>query len=154
MAHHAKTPRSGERDPMQSPANNGLTEGQRRRIGLFRSLESGICSRVEDMCGTSSLEVTDVAVLVVSQEAYPLVFDTSESPGASVVLGHRERLYDFLRTALPSVDDAPFDPYSDLLEPAPARCVRVLVVDDESLTILSYGTFVTIVLDDDNVPQA
>lgn len=154
MAHHSKTPRAGERDPTLPYGGDGLTEGQRRRIGLFRSLESGICSRVEDMCGTSALEVTDVAVLVVSQEAYPLVFDTAESPGASVVLGHRERLYEFLHAALPSADETRFDPYCDLLEPAPARCVRVLVVDDESLTILSYGTFVTVILDDDDVPQA
>jgi hypothetical protein len=154
MAHRANTPQSGKRRSAQVHGEDGLTEGQRRRIDLFRSLESGICSRVEDMCGTSALEVTDVAVLVVSQEAYPLVFDTAESPGASVVLGHRERLYDFLRTSLPSADDAPVDPYCDLLEPAPARCVRVLVVDDESLTILSYGTFVTVVIDDGDVPQA
>jgi hypothetical protein len=134
--------------------DEALTEGQRRRIALFKSLESGICSRVEQLCVTSSVEVTGVAVLVVSAEAYPLVFDADESPGASVVLGHRERVYAFLKSALPPADDAPFDPYADLLEPAPSQCVRVLVVDDESLTIMCYGSFLTVRLDDDDIPKA
>lgn len=131
-----------------------LTEGQQRRVALFRSLENGICSRVEDMCATSTLEVSDVGVLVVSKEAYPLLFDTEESPGASVVLGHRERLYEFLQTSLPSSSATALDPYVDLLEPAPARCVRVLIIDGESLTILSYGTFITVRIGDGELPQA
>jgi hypothetical protein len=148
MAEHDST------EPRVDADGEPLTEGQRRRIALFKNLESGICSRVEQLCVTSSVEVTDVAVLVVSPEAYPLVFDAAESPGASVVLGHRERLYAFLRSALPPAEDAPFDPYADLLEPAPSQCVRVLVVDDESLTIMSYGTFLTVRVDEDDIPRA
>ena len=64
-----------------------------------------------------------------------------------MVIGPRDDLYAFLNATLPATPDAPFDPYVDLLEPAPERCVRVLVIDDESLTVMSYGTFVTVNVD-------
>jgi len=71
-----------------------------------------------------------------------------------VILGHRDKLHAFLHAMLPPVEDAPFDPYADLLEPATARCVRVLIVDHESLTVMSYGTFVTVSMDASRMPQA
>ncbi|UQA63856.1 hypothetical protein E8A73_031920 [Polyangium aurulentum] len=132
-----------------------LTEGQRRRLSLFRTVENGICSRIEQMCVTSGLEVTDVAVLVVDASAQGLFFQGDDTVnGTCVVLGHRERLYAFLTSVLPPAEDAPFDPYEDLREPAPARCVRVLIVDHESLTVMSYGTFVTVRLDASEMPEA
>lgn len=145
----------------------GLPEGQRRRLRLFQAVESGVCSRIERFCTENGLEVTDLAVLLVAPEAHPLFEGTLEvgdggSAGArraglppiSVILGHRERLRAFLCAVLPKAEDAAFDPYGDLLEPAPARCVRVLIVDDESLTVMSYGTFVTLRMDVAQMPQA
>lgn len=181
----------------------GLPEGQRRRLRLFQTVESGICHRIERFCTENPLEVTDLAVLVVAPEAQQLFFDgalepppvdglgggvhgagdgyhipgfsaeappgleegarrtgggrshgASALPSVSVILGHRERLHAFLHSVLPPTDDAPFDPYMDLRDPAPARCVRVLIVDHESLTVMSYGTFVTLRLDVSQMPEA
>lgn len=131
-----------------------LSEGQRRRVALFRSVEGGVCARVEQMCVTNGIEVTDVAVLVVDISAHDLFFQGEEAEGTCVVLGHRDQIRDFLRSVLPPAEDAPFDPYEDLESPAPARCVRVLIVDHESLTVMSYGTFVTVRLDVDEMPEA
>ncbi|HVY48835.1 MAG TPA: hypothetical protein VHB21_23260, partial [Minicystis sp.] len=124
------------------------TSGQRRRVALFQAIEGHVCSRIEAVCGSAELDVQDVAVLVVAPAARPLVFGpTDRSPDAAVLLGHREHVYALLRASLPAAVGAPFDPYADLLEPAPARCVRVLVLDEESLTVMSYGTFVTVRMD-------
>jgi hypothetical protein len=121
-----------------------LTAGQRRRIGLFAAVEAVVCARIQELCAAGGLEVIDTAALVVAPTANELVFGDPMGSGTSVLLGHRARLYEFLDAALPRAEDAPSDPYADLLQPAPARCVRVLVIDHESLTVLSYGTFVTV----------
>jgi hypothetical protein len=121
-----------------------LTPGQRKRISIFQSVESAICARIEEVCGAGELEVTDVAVLVIAPEARGLFFDDDTGQGVSVVIGHRGQLYAFLDTTLPPDPEAAVDPYADLLEPAPSCCVRVMVVDDASLTVMSYGTFVTV----------
>ncbi|AUX41081.1 hypothetical protein SOCE26_024860 [Sorangium cellulosum] len=140
----------------------GLSEGQRRRLRLFHAVEEVVNDRVEQLCGSSELEVTDVAVLVVSPAARRL-FWRSGAPGAraaaagasaSVLLGHRERLHGFLHAVLPPADEASFDPYADLLAPSPPQCVRVLIVDEGSLTVLNYGAFVTVRLDRSEMPQA
>jgi hypothetical protein len=157
-----------------------LTEGQRRRLRLFQTVEAGICARIERYCTENALEVTDLAVLVIAPEAQALFFDVaphavsvgaggeravrapparpgaggSSAPAVSVILGHRERLHGFLHAVLPPCEDAPFDPYADLIEPSPSRCVRVLIVDHESLTVMSYGMFVTLRLDVSQMPQA
>jgi hypothetical protein len=88
-----------------------------------------------------------VAVLVIAPEARGIFFDGDREPGVSVVIGHRRLVRDLLAAALPPAPGAPADPYADLAEEAPPRCVRVLVIDDESLTVLSYGTFVTVAVD-------
>jgi hypothetical protein len=106
-----------------------------------------VCARIEEVSGSGEVAVIDVAVLVIAPEAHDLFFDGEVEKGTSVVMGHRERLYAFLTSALPPPQEAGVDPYADLLEPAPARCVRVLVIDDESLTVMSYGTFVTVEMD-------
>ena len=121
-----------------------LTPGQRKRLAVFHSVEGPVCARIEEMCGEGGIEVTDVAVLVIAPEARCLFFEDDAGAGVSVVIGHRSRLRAFLETMLPPAPEAPEDPYSDLLSPAPDRCVRVLVVDDQSLTVLSYGTFVMV----------
>ncbi|MCC6551932.1 MAG: hypothetical protein IT372_02775 [Polyangiaceae bacterium] len=140
-----------------------LTEGQRRRLRLFQAVEGAICARIERICTEEAIDVTDVAVLVVAPEVRELFFGDAPAAGprqardggpTSVVLGHRDRLHAFLHGALPPSEDAPFDPYADLTEPAPARCVRVLIVDHESLTVMSYGTFVTVSLDSSRMPRA
>jgi len=124
--------------------SDSLTEGQKRRIAIFRGVERAVCGRVERLCETSGVEVPDVAVLVIAPSAHDLFFGREVEEGTHVVLGHRTSLYGFLGAALPPIPDAPFDPYADLLEPAPPRCVRVLIIDHESLTVMSYGTFVTV----------
>jgi len=134
--------------------DSSLTEGQRRRIGAFRSVERSVCNRVEQLCERSGIEVVDVAALIISPSAHDLFFADNTEPGTHVVLGHRTSLYEFLRAALPPIPDAPFDPYADLLEPAPDRCIRVLVIDHESLTVMSYGTFVTVCLNSDRQAAA
>ncbi len=122
-----------------------LTPGQKKRLAVFGSVEGPVCARIEEICGNGSVEVVDVAVLVVAPEARQLFFDDDVvEKGVSVVIGHRSRVYSFLNAALPPAEDAPGYPYVDLLEAAPARCVRVMVVDDDSLTVMSYGTFVTV----------
>jgi hypothetical protein len=125
-------------------------------------VEGGICTRIERICTEEGIEVVDVAVLVVAPDVQAIFF--ASAPGAldvagegartSVILGHRDKLHAFLHAMLPPVEDAPFDPYADLLDPAPARCVRVLIVDHESLTVMSYGTFVTVSMDASRMPQA
>jgi hypothetical protein len=128
-----------------------LSPGQRSRLAIFQSVEGGVCARIEQMCEATGLEVTDVAILVVAAAAHGFVFGESGGEAAtSVVLGHREKLHAFLSRTLPPTEGAPFDPYGDLLEPAPSRCVRVLVLDEESLTVMSYGTFVTVRIDPGN----
>jgi len=127
-----------------------LTPGQKKRLSIFQSVESPVCARIEEVCGSGGVEVTDVAVLVIAPQARPLFFDEEElGSGVSVVIGHRSRVRAFLNATLPPAATAPSDPYADLLEAAPDRCVRVMVIDDESLTVLSYGTFVTVRLDPD-----
>ncbi len=122
-----------------------LTLGQKKRLSIFHSVETPVCARIQEVCGAGGVEVTDVAVLVIAPEARALFFDEDEAgDGVSVVIGHRTRVRAFLNATLPPAPSAPSDPYADLLQPAPARCVRVMVVDDESLTVLSYGTFVTV----------
>lgn len=141
-----------------SIANNlddpSLTPGQRRRVELFAGVEHTVCERIEQLCAAGGLPVTDTAVLVVAPAANELVFGDDMGRGTSVLLGHRLRVYEFLEAALPKAPDAPFDPYADLLQPAPERCVRVLVLDHESLTVMSYGTFVTVRVDPGHEAQA
>lgn len=125
-----------------------LTPGQRKRLSIFQSVEAVVCSRIEEICGGGGLDVTDVAALVIAPAARGLFFDEDEGEtGVSVVIGHRNRVRAFLQSSLPASPDAPSDPYADLLEPAPPRCVRVMVIDDQSLTVMSYGTFVTVEVD-------
>jgi hypothetical protein len=130
-----------------------LTPGQRKRLAIFQSVESAVSARIEEVCGAGGLEVTDAAVLVIAPEAYGLFFDAEVGQGVSVVIGHRLKLRAFLDATLPAAPpaagEAPVDPYADLLEAAPPRCVRVMVVDDQSLTVMSYGTFVTVWVDPD-----
>jgi hypothetical protein len=122
-----------------------LTRGQKKRLSIFQSVESPVCARIEEVCGAGGVEVTDVAVLVIAPQARALFFDEEEvGTGVAVVIGHRTRVRAFLNATLPPAPTAPSDPYADLLEAAPDCCVRVMVVDDESLTVLSYGTFVTV----------
>ncbi len=131
-----------------------LTEGQRRRLRVLQAVEQAVTARVEEMCSTTTVEVTDVAVLVVAPEARALVFDGAVEPGISVVVGERNKLHAFLTDVLPPAPDAAVDPYADLLSAAPPLCVRVLVLDEESLTVLSYGTFLTVRLGEGDVPEA
>lgn len=121
-----------------------LTPGQRKRIGVFQTVEAPICARIEEACGQGGMEVTDVAVLVIAPEARCLFFDEDVEAGVSVVIGHRSRVREFLEATLTPAPDAPEDPYADLLSPAPDRCVRVLVIDGDSITVMSYGTFITV----------
>jgi hypothetical protein len=131
-----------------------LTDGQKRRLRVFHSVEGSVSARIELLCAGGDLDVVDVAVLVVAPTAQEIFFGGELGPGTSVILGHRSRIHAFLCQMLPPAPDAPFDPYADLLEPAPVRCVRVLVIDDESLTIMSYGTFVTVQMDTGNHAEA
>jgi len=124
-----------------------LTPGQKKRLSLFQRVESQVCARIEELCGAGDLEVIDVAVLVIAPEARELFFDAELGEGVTVVIGPRSQVHAFLYAALPPVANAPADPYADLLEAAPARCVRVMVIDGESLTVMSYGTFVTVRVD-------
>jgi hypothetical protein len=144
-------PPSGIAKSLDDPS---LTPGQRRRVELFAGVEATVCERIEQLCVAGGLPVTDTAVLVVAPNANELVFGDEMGRGTSVLLGHRLRVYEFLEAALPKAPDAPFDPYADLLDPAPARCVRVLVLDHESLTVMSYGTFVTVRVDPGKQAQA
>jgi len=139
MLHHDAP--SGIAGDLDDPS---LTPGQKRRIRLFAQVEATVTARIEELCVTGGLDVTDVAALVVAPSAHELVFGAKLCPGTSVLLGHRDHVYEFLAAALPKAEDAPFDPYADLRDPAPSGCVRVLVLDHESLTVLSYGTFVTV----------
>lgn len=124
-----------------------LTSGQRRRLGIFQLVENGVSARIETFCEETGAEVVDVGVLIIAPAANGVFFGPSTEQGTAVILGDRQRLHAFLEEVLPPVEGAPFDPYADLLEPAPLRCVRVLIIDDESLTVLSYGSFITVALD-------
>jgi hypothetical protein len=138
-----------------------LTEGQRRRLRLFQQIEPSVVKRIEEICQSGDLEIPDVAVLVIAPSAEGLFFydaddsarSPSDDPTVHVLVGSRGRVHGYLRAVLPPAPDAPFDPYADLLEPAPPRCVRVLVLDDESLTVMSYGCFLTVRMDS-NIAQA
>ena len=35
----------------------------------------------------------------------------------------------------------------DLLEQAPEQCVRVLIIDEGAITVMSYGSFITVRVD-------
>lgn len=131
-----------------------LTEGQKRRLELFRAVESGICSRIETLCERSGLEVTDVAVLVIGPSAPDVFFGGQRERVINVVMGHRSRIYALLIGLLPPLPEAPIDPYADLLEPSPDRCVRLLIIDEESITVLSYGSFITVRIDPGNLAVA
>lgn len=132
--------------------DQALTSGQQRRLGVFKGVESGVSTRIETFCEETGAEVSDVAVLIIAPTAHGIFFGATEEQGTAVILGDRVRLHAFLETVLPPVPGAPFDPYADLLESAPPRCVRVLIIDDESLTVLSYGSFITVDLNP--VPMA
>ena len=124
-----------------------LTSGQRRRLGIFQVVENRVSERIEAFCEETGAEVVDVAVLIIAPAANAVFFGSATEPGTAVILGDRLRLHAFLGEVLPRAPDVLFDPYADLLEPAPLRCVRVLIIDDESLTVLSYGSFITVELD-------
>jgi|GEM_PF-6657900 hypothetical protein len=149
--------RESQEDPASMDVfldNPSLPDGQRRRLSLFRSIEGVVCTRVEEMCATGEIDVTDVAVLVVDATAHDLLFPENQPCGTTILVGHRRELRAFLNSMLPAADDAPFDPYDDLLEPSPMQSIRVLIMDDHSLTVMSYGTFVTVHMDPDEMPQA
>lgn len=124
-----------------------LTSGQRRRLGIFQLVENGVSERIETFCEETGADVVDVGVLIIAPAANGVFFGATSEQGTAVILGDRRRLHAFLEEVLPPVSNAPFDPYVDLLESAPPRCVRVLIIDDESLTVLSYGSFITVDLD-------
>jgi hypothetical protein len=130
-----------------------LTDGQRRRLRLFQQVEPAVVKRIEGLCESGEIEVPDVGVLVIAPMAHGLVFDGSYDPCVNVLVGPRTEIHQFLQAALPPAQDGT-DPYADLLEPAPPRCVRVLILDDESLTVMSYGCFLTVRMDPRFVAQA
>jgi hypothetical protein len=131
-----------------------LTSGQRRRLAIFRLVESGVSERIETFCEETGAEVVDVGVLIIAPTAGGAFFEPPTEQGTAVILGDRQRLHAFLEEVLPPVSGAPFDPYVDLLEPAPPHCVRILIIDDESLTVLSYGSFITVELDPRSMASA
>jgi hypothetical protein len=133
--------------------NPALSEGQKHRLALFRSIEAVVCSRVEEMCATGDIDVTDIAVLIVDSSAHDLLFQ-DQPRGTTILVGHRFEVRSFLNSMLPAAEDAPFDPYDDLLEPSPMQSIRVLIMDDHSLTVMTYGTFVTVQMDPDEMPEA
>jgi len=130
-----------------------LTEGQRRRVRLFQAVEPAVAERIERAYLLTSMDVTDVAVLIVSPDAQSVLFGEEVTDELTVVIGHRTKLYTFLSSLLWRAGDEA-DPYVDLLTPAPPRCVRVLVVDRNAVTVLSYGSFVALPLDPETMPQA
>lgn len=124
--------------------NESTTDGQRRRLRIFQEVERGVVSRVEQLCENSDIEVADVAVLVVAPSARKLIFDdASDAVATDVILGHRNKLHEFMTSVLPPKPDVD-DPYGDLLASAPQACVRLLILDDEAITVLHYGSFVSI----------
>lgn len=132
-----------------------LSRGQRNRLELFKRVEPSVCARIEELCMQGEVAVTDVAVLLLSPEARAALFPPDDDPpGITVVMGHREKLYAFLHATLPESEEMLQDPYEDLLSAAPPLCVRVLILDAESLTVMSYGTFVTVELSRRDMPQA
>ena len=131
-----------------------LTDGQRQRVRLFQAVEPAVADRIERACLLTATDVTDVAVLVVSPDAQSTLFREEEvTEELTVIIGHRTKLYTFLSSFLWRAGDG-VDPYLDLLTPAPPRCVRVLVVDRNAVTVLSYRSFVAVPLDPDTMPQA
>jgi hypothetical protein len=124
-----------------------LTSGQRHRLAIFKLVETGVSQRIETFCEETGAEVVDVGVLIIAPTARAAFFEATIEQGTAVILGDRLRLHAFLEDVLPPTPGAPFDPYMDLLEPAPLHCVRILIIDDESLTVLSYGSFITVELD-------
>lgn len=134
-------------DREESLGDRSLTAGQLRRLGIFHSVATGVSTRIESFCEETGAEVIDVAALIIAPTARGVFFGAASERGIAVILGDRVRLHAFLEMVLPPAPGAPFDPYADLLEPAPPRCVRVLIIDDESLTVLSYGSFITVHLD-------
>jgi hypothetical protein len=142
-------PRDRGDSPLSAQLDDpALSAGQRRRVRLFAEVESTVTARMGELWEAGGLEVVDTAALVVGPTAIDLLFGDAPGHATRVLLGHRRRIYDFLSSALPKAEHAPFDPYVDLLDPAPPRCVRVLVLDHETLTVLCYGTFVTVAMDD------
>jgi hypothetical protein len=131
-----------------------LTSGQRHRLAIFRVVESGVSDRIETFCEETGAEVVDVGVLIIAPTARGVFFEPPMEQGTAVILGDRQRLHAFLEQVLPPAPGAPFDPYMDLLEPAPLHCVRILIIDDESLTVLSYGSFITVELDPRSMASA
>lgn len=131
-----------------------LTPGQKHRLSLFHRIEAVVCSRVEEMCATGDVDVTDIAVLVVDPSATELLFGDDQPEGTTILMGHRCEVRAFLNSTLPAAEDAPFDPYDDLLEPSPMQSIRVLIMDASSLTVMSYGTFVTLNVDPEEMAQA
>jgi hypothetical protein len=129
-----------------------LTEGQRERVRLFQRVEAAVAARIERACLGTGMDVTDVAVLVAAPAAHELLFGEDGNEGTTVVIGHRLQVHTFLSSLLSSPGGV--DPYIDLLGPAPPHCVRVLVLDDRALTVISYGSFVAIPLDPDAMPRA
>jgi len=124
-----------------------LTSGQRHRLAIFRLVENGVSERIETFCEETGAEVVDVGVLIIAPTSTGVFFEPTMEQGTAVILGDRQRLHAFLEEVLPPAPGAPFDPYMDLLKPAPLHCVRILIIDDESLTVLSYGSFITVELD-------
>jgi len=131
-----------------------LSEGQKHRLALFHRMEAVVCSRVEEMCALGDVDVTDIAVLLVDASAHDLLFHQDEPQGTTILMGHRLEVRGFLNSMLPAAEDAPFDPYDDLLDAAPTQSIRVLIMDDHSLTVMSYGTFVTLNVDPDEMAEA
>ena len=135
--------------------SEALSQGQRRRLELFKRVEPNVCARIEELCQQGEVAVTDVAVLLMSPEARAALFPPDEDPpGITVVMGHREKLYAFLHATLPEAEELLSDPYEDLLKAAPPLCVRVLILDENSATVMSYGTFVTVELSRHDMAQA
>jgi len=122
-----------------------LPLGQKRRLDLFRAVESGVSSRIEAVCERTGMEVRDVAVLVLGPSAPEALFDPEAGPDRviNVLIGHRARMYAWLAGVLPPPEHD-VDPYADLLEQAPEQCVRVLIIDEGAITVMSYGSFITV----------
>lgn len=134
-------------------ADPELSPSRRHRLEIFQKVERGISSRVEQLCTQMGMTVTDVAVLVIAPEAQHLFFQGAMGKETDVVIGHRTKLHGFLTAILPP-EPGGGDPYEDLLEPASEHCVRVLIVDDTSMTVLCYGTFITVNLKPSPKPAA
>ena len=93
----------------------------------------------------------DVAVLVIGPTAPEVLFDPEAGRDRviNVVIGHRARMYAWLSGVLPPPEHE-VDPYGDLLVEAPEQCVRVLIIDEGAITVMSYGSFITVRVDPSN----